>query len=659
VFVSASAGNSGPTVGTVAHPGPWLTTVAAGTHNRNGSGSVTLGNNVTYFGASVASAVGPAPLVDSTAAAATGSTPSLVAQCWSAGAAGAPQLDPAVVTGKIVVCDRGGNARTDKSFAVQEAGGIGMILVNVTANSINADFHFVPTVHLQNTDRAAVKAYAATAGATAKINQSTLTYTDPAPFTASFSSRGPLAAGGGDLLKPDVIAPGQDILAAVAPTLANHGLDFNLYSGTSMSAPHVAGIAALLKQAHPTWSVMAIKSALMTSAYDVLDGPNTNPLVIFRQGAGHIQPNSATNPGLVYDAGFNDWRAFLKSQGLCNFCFGTSPAAVIDPSDYNSASIAIGDLAGVQTITRTVTNVGGSAATYNVSTTGLTGINVTVVPGTLNLASGASASYQVTFTRTSAPLGSYVGGQLTWTQTGANPHVVRSPMVIKPVAIAAPATRTVAASANSGSTNWNVKVGYNGTLSANAYGAAADATSAQVVNQDLDQDPATATYTSGTNSFDFTLTAADQYWAGGTEAATTEAGSDLDVYLLRDVNNDSTFAFPGEVVAQSADGDSEELVQLVHPTAGNYRLLIHGWGTPDGASSYTLHMWDVNGASDGGSLTAQAGTGDPFAVSIGDTVQITLNWSGLTSVGTQYRGIVDYIDQNPARVGTTVLLINR
>ena len=57
VFVAASAGNSGPTTGTVAHPGPWLTTVAAGTHNRDGQGSVTLGNGVTYFGASVATAV--------------------------------------------------------------------------------------------------------------------------------------------------------------------------------------------------------------------------------------------------------------------------------------------------------------------------------------------------------------------------------------------------------------------------------------------------------------------------------------------------------------------------------------------------------------------------------------------------------------------------
>jgi hypothetical protein len=211
VFVAASAGNSGPASSTVAHPGPWLTTVAAGTHNRNGVGSVTLGNGVTYSGASIATAVGPAPFVDSTAAGLAGANPTEVELCYPG------TLDPAVVTGKIVYCDRGVIARVDKSLAVQMAGGVGMVMANVTLSSLNADFHSVPSVHVSHLDRAAIKAYAATPGATATINQATVVYTEPAPFTASFSSRGPLQAGGGDLLKPDLIAPGQDILAAVAP----------------------------------------------------------------------------------------------------------------------------------------------------------------------------------------------------------------------------------------------------------------------------------------------------------------------------------------------------------------------------------------------------------------------------------------------------------
>ncbi|HEY9350895.1 MAG TPA: S8 family peptidase, partial [Acidothermales bacterium] len=411
IFVSASAGNSGPATGTVAHPSPWLTTVAAGTHNRDGRGSVTLGNGATYNGASVATPVGPAPLVDSIAAGKEGADPTAVALCHSSLDPGGNALDSTKVAGKIVVCDRGVTARVNKSLAVQEAGGVGMILVNPTANSINADFHFVPTVHLQNTDRAAIKAYAATAGATATINASTIVFDAAAPFTASFSSRGPSPAAGGDVLKPDVIAPGQDILAAVAPP-GQAGRDFNLLSGTSMSAPHVAGLAALLRDKYPSWSPMAIKSALMTSAGDILDGPNTNPLVIFRQGAGHVRPNNAANPGLVFDHGFNDWLAFLcgtttgVAAATCDALEGAGFST--DPSDLNVPSIAIGGLAGVQTVTRKATNVGGSAATYNLSHTGLAGFNVSY-PTSISFTAGQTKPFEITITRTSATLNAYTG----------------------------------------------------------------------------------------------------------------------------------------------------------------------------------------------------------------------------------------------------------
>src|ERR1700704_4148120 len=140
-------------------------------------------------------------------------------------------------------------------------------------------------------------------GVTPRSNKGTPTTTPPHPFRAAFSARGPLRAGGGDLLKPDVIAPGQDVLAAVAPP-GQAGLSFNLLSGTSMSSPHVAGLAALLKERHSTWSPMMIKSALMTTGTDILDLPNTDSRTIFRQGAGHVRPNNAADPGLVYDSGF-------------------------------------------------------------------------------------------------------------------------------------------------------------------------------------------------------------------------------------------------------------------------------------------------------------------------------------------------------------------
>ncbi|MDQ7878474.1 S8 family serine peptidase [Microbacterium sp. QXD-8] len=436
IFVSASAGNSGPDAGTVAHPGPWLTTVAAGTHDRTTTGAVVLGNGARYEGVSVSnSAVGPVPLITGAAARAAGASAGAAVRCYPASANnGKPALDPAKVTGKIVLCERGGDiARVDSSRAVAEAGGVGMIFVNAFENSLNADFHSVPTVHLPDTEGPAISAYATTAGATASIEKAVIASGGAAPYTAAFSSRGPLVAGNGDVLKPDVIAPGQDILAAVAPP-GQGGMDFNLMSGTSMSAPHVTGLAALLRDLHPEWSPMAIKSALMTTGSDVLDGESSNdPNLIFKQGAGHVQPTSAADPGLVYESGVDEWLAFLcgstRSVPAATCDDLEADGRSLDPSDLNTPSIGIGLLDGTQTVTRTVTNVDDESATYTASVSGLTGVGVTVEPSTLTVAPGETASYAVTFTvGDETELFDYLAGQLSWTDGS---HTVRSPIVLR------------------------------------------------------------------------------------------------------------------------------------------------------------------------------------------------------------------------------------
>jgi hypothetical protein len=650
VFVSASAGNDGPTSGTVAHPSPWITTVAAGTHNRDGQGSVTLGNGTTYNGASLASAVGPVSLIDSTAAGLPGADATKAGLCYSAADNdGAPVLDPAKVAGKIVVCDRGVTARVNKSAAVREAGGAGVILVNVTPSSINADAHSLPTVHVDSgvdgAVRTAIKAYAATAGATARINQATLVFDAPAPFTASFSSRGPLTAGRGDLLKPDVIAPGQDIIASVAPP-SSFGQNFNIYSGTSMSAPHVAGLAALLKDLHEDWSPMMIKSALMTTATDVLDGgtpaPNTNPVLIFRQGAGHVTPNRAMDPGLVYDSGFSDWLAFL-----CGTTTGVNPASCnslasagysLDASDFNAPSIAIGDLAGVQTIRRRVTNVGAGTATYTPTVTGTSGFDVVVTPSALTVGPGQTKSYTVAFTRTTAALNAYAGGQLTWSD-GTGGHTVRSPVVVRPVALAAP----VEVSGTGGPINYNVTFGYDGSFTGTARGLIA----ATTVTGSVADDPADEFDPEGEGVVSFPVAIAEGTTYARFSLFDTHVApaSDLDLYVIRDSD--------GVLVGASGSGTSAEEVNLRNPAAGGYTVYVHGWGVPaPGPTTFTLFSW-LLGSADAGNMSIAA----PAAATTGGTGTITLTFSGLAT-GTKYLGSVVYGNPAALPVNPTIVRVD-
>jgi subtilisin family serine protease len=612
IFVATSAGNSGPTTSTVAHPSPWVTTVAAGTHDRYYEAKVTLGNGATYTGASVnTTGAGPAPLIDSTAAGLPGADPALLALCYSTvDTGGVALLDPAKVKGKIVVCDRGVTARVNKSLAVLEAGGVGMILANTSTNSVNGDFHSVPTVHIDDVctgagcqNRLAIKAYAATEGATAQIFPS---YFKPvsAPFTASFSSRGPLKASG-DLLKPDLIAPGQDILAAVSP-MTSGGANFGLYSGTSMSSPHVAGLAALLKQAHPNWTPMMIKSALMTTGYDVLDGgtpaPNTNPILIFRQGAGHVQPNSATDPGLVFDSGWSDWLGFLCGTQLpTSFCTG-SGIPVLDPSDFNSPSIAIADLAASQTVTRTVTNVG-AKATYTVSFSGA-GISASVTPGTFTLNPGQKQLLKITIKRTTAALNAYTGGQLTWTD---GQHKVRIPVVAKPVAIGAPAEV---------SGSYNVTFGYDGAFSATARGLVPATTFESSIS------------TGQQLTYQVTVPADSTYARFSLFDATTTPGTDLDLVV---------YGPSGAVVGSSGGGTSAEEVNLLNPAAGTYTVLVDGFATPNNQpATFTLFAW-VLGTSAAGNMSVSA----PTTAVLGQTGTVTLSFSGLAAK-TKYLGSVVY-----------------
>jgi len=644
VFVSAAAGNSGPTASTVNHPSPWLTTAAAGTHNRNGAGKVTI-SGTDYSGASFANAVS-GNLVDAQNSALpvpAGWDPAVWATrarlCF-AGIDNAdnpstpavettptPVLDPAKIAGKIVLCDRGTNALVNKGLAVQQAGGIGMIITNVNggATTTLALLHLVPAVHVAFTaaNYAALHT-AAGAGQAAAIAQATITFDVPAPLTASFSSRGPLRAGGGDLLKPDVIAPGQDILAAVSP-VGDAGRNFDLFSGTSMATPHVAGLAALLKQLHPDWTPMMIKSALMTTGTDVLDAGSTASR-IFSQGAGHVKPNAARDPGLVFNSNINDWFAFLcgaTTAVTADTCTALKNAGYsLDPSDLNVASIAIGDLLGNQTVKRSVTNVGQGTATYTASSTVLTGMDTVISPNSLTIPPGQTKSFNVTFTRNSATFNAYTGAQLTWTD---GTHNVRIPMVIRPLALAAPAQ----VSGTGAPINYAVRFGYTGTFTATGRGLVPASTNAGTVVDDP-ADSFSPTGNGVTRIPGFMIPAGTTFARFSLFDSNVTPPSDIDLYVYR-VNNDGTET----LVGSSGGSTSNEEVNLVNPAAAQYVVYVHGFNV-SGTASFTLFSW-VLGSTSAGNMTVTA----PTAATVGASGTINLTFTGLAS-GTKYLGSVAY-----------------
>ncbi|MFQ3237105.1 MAG: subtilisin family serine protease, partial [Paraglaciecola sp.] len=610
VFVAASAGNSGPDISTVAHNSPWLTTVAAGTHNRGWDASVTTaGDGITYSGVSLGVGVGPAEMIYSLDAPLQGQDPEQARECFPG------TLDPALVTAKIVVCDRGSIARTDKSLAVFMAGGGGMVLANVSPSSLNADFHSVPSIHVNVAIGNALRAYAIASGPYGgTISKGTPT-TVEASLVAEFSSRGPALAGFGDLLKPDIMAPGVDIIAAVSPP-GNGGDDFAAYSGTSMSSPHIAGLGALMKQAHPDWSPAAIKSAFMTTASQNTNLGNPIPGGSFDYGAGAVQPNKALNPGLVYDAGWNDWIGFLCGTGSLA-CAGP------DPSNMNYPSIAVGALAGSQTITRTVTSVSGSSATYTPEVDGLTGFAVNFDPGTISIAPGESKSYNVTFTNISAPIGSYVTGGITWVDGGQR---VRSAVALNPVQLAAP--DEVSGSASDGSIAFDITFGYTGTYSAGIHGLVSAATQAGNVLDDPANDINTALATGvGITVHIVSADAAAEMLRISLFDDDTDGLDDLDLYVF-----DSGFNFIGG----SGSGSSAEQVDVANPADTTYYAIVHGWQTDGADANYTLFSWDPS--NDAGNMTITA----PAAAVTGQTNTVTIDWTGLGEH--KYLGVMSHDD---------------
>lgn len=459
ILLSCSAGNAGPKPGTVSNVPPWLLTVAASSVDRVFSAPVVLGNGQILEGQAVTPYVLKQrfyPFIH--AADALLLNTSIDPTSLEASQCLANSLNSSKAMGNIVLCLRGVNARVEKGWEVLRAGGAGMILANLPSNGaeISVDAHMLPATAVPADIGEEIMAYMRTTKKPKAKLVPPHTYlgVKPSPFIAAFSSQGPNSLTP-FILKPDISAPGLNILAAWSGDNGPTKLEFdkrrvkyNIYSGTSMSCPHVSGIAALLKAIHPTWSAAAIKSALMTTASTigsdrkVIRAASGEVATPFLMGAGEMNPSLAADPGLVYDIELREYCDFLHSVGynhtLISMIIGSYPPCGrlrhVKTSNLNLPSLAV-DLSSLPTIevSRKVKNVGNGQSVYTVSVKAPTGVKVEVEPSRLAFTQpGQSRRFSVKLSLLEGRSGvdnSYSFGSLTWSD-GLG-HNVRSPIVVR------------------------------------------------------------------------------------------------------------------------------------------------------------------------------------------------------------------------------------
>jgi subtilisin family serine protease len=448
VIVSSSAGNEGPKLGTLHNGIPWVMTVAAGTIDRT-FGSLILGNGEIIVGWTLFPATNA--IVQNL---------ELVYNKTLSSCNSFSLLSEAATRG-IIVCEALESVSViNQIYNVSSASVVGAVFISEDPILIETGRIFSPSIVISPKDKKALIRYIKSVEfPIASINfQQTFVGIKPAPAAAYYSSRGP-SKSYPRILKPDVMAPGSNVLAAYVPTLSSATIgrnvflssNYNLLSGTSMSCPHASGVAALLKAAKPDWSAAAIRSAIVTTAnpFDntqnpIMDNGNpshfASPLVM---GAGEIDPNKALDPGLIYDATPQDYVNLL-----CDFGYTHNQILTITRSKKYNCDNPSSDLnypsfialygnktkTMVQKFSRTVTNVGDGAAAYNVKVTKPKGFVVTVLPEKLTFSyknEKLRYSVVVKYKRKNKKENDVLFGDIVWVEEGGA-HSVRSPIVVAP-----------------------------------------------------------------------------------------------------------------------------------------------------------------------------------------------------------------------------------
>ena len=669
VVMAVAAGNDGDneTIETVGTPAPWVISVAA------------TGSSLNAIEVNSESVNGRLNAVEGSAGRLLHLTGAVTGEIAIADPLNActPLTNVEALQGKVVLLSRGGCDFVTKIANAQAAGAIGVIVHN---NDATAPFAMgvgsgvvnnnqIPAVMISQADGLNITA----AVSQGEAVQVTLDPSFVKTAMADFSSKGPNKAVN-DIIKPDISAHGVNILAAATPEpmLGTKGNNFTYMSGTSMASPHIAGMAALLKQQHPDWSPAMIKSALMTTAgQNVTKTNSVIPAGIFDFGSGQAQPVVAADPGLVYDTTANEYFAFMCGLGKNAFVqdmSGFSCAAfkeagyATESAQLNQPGIGVGELLNSRTVVREVTDVSGMASVYTPSIEAPAGVDVAfkvlnadgqlVAAENLSVPANGKAVYALTLTsKDNVTFGQWTYGSLTLSN---GVHKVRSPIAVKPIEpqlIDVPASLSMQVPAKSGRLTFLANMSYSGATSAKIVGLSQAFGTSGSVAQDADGvfkfnekglGIKFITVPAGTKVARFSLR----------NQLTSVANADLDLILYRCAK------WSCQYVTQSNKVDANEDIVLTNPIPANnsdagdvYLAWIHGKDLKGAAASrYTLAYWvaDKQETATTQIITSKSATK-------GRSNVVTVTTRGMVAGALPYMGVASFYDAKGKEQDSTVL----